>query len=610
MIAPTHFTGEEAAMTIAATSKKNTSAGRALAWLSAMLTALALATPATATESAPDFVATHAAALKASDADTPGWHVVPTEVDRGAGLRTPQDHSKFKQLQGPFTSPEQVTQACLGCHTQAAKQVMSTIHWTWKAWNPVTKQMVGKNEVYNTFCVSPISNEQFCTVCHVGYGSTDPDKFVPFDKRTQDQVDCLVCHDHSKTYRKIPFIGGNPAMAKIAVRPGCNEVYGTDKPYVEPEDLSVVARSVGAPTRYTCGVCHFYGGGGDGVKHGDLDSSMNAPSRAEDVHMDVKGLNFACQKCHESSNHDISGMHYAIDAVPKAGAYMRGGTHNGNAATCQSCHGQTPHKGHDLQSTLVTATLNMHTRTIACETCHIPEYARGGLPTKMDWNYQTAGKLAPNGAPLVIMNKQGWNTYWGVKGSFEWAENVVPSYRWFNGTERWMHIGDKVQDHKHDGVVQVSAIDGSPTDGHSKIWPFKIMHNNQPYDTQTGILAVFHSFGFDNDAFTMNYDWNRSITAGMKEAKLPYSGHYGFTKTEMYWPLTHMVAPKEKALRCMQCHADGGRLQNIDGVYMPGRGRDQQPWIERLGLLAAALALVGVLVHALVRVALWMRRRR
>ncbi|WP_051848932.1 tetrathionate reductase family octaheme c-type cytochrome [Thiomonas sp. FB-Cd] len=575
----------------------------AMGWLAAWL--LALSVPAFGAESAQQFVNANAA----GPADAPTWHVVPKEVDGPVGPETPQDHSKFKQLQGPFTSPEQVTRACLSCHTQAAKQVMSTIHWTWKAWNPKTKQMVGKNEIYNTFCVSPISNEQFCTVCHAGYGSQDPDKFIPFSQRTEDHVDCLVCHDKTKTYRKIPFIGGNPALAKIAVRPGCNEVYGTDKAYVEPEDLAAVAKRVGAPTRYTCGICHFYGGGGDGVKHGDLDSSLNDPPRALDVHMDAKGLNFSCQECHKTTDHNVSGEHYAIDADPKQGAYMRGAAHNGNAVTCQSCHGQAPHVGDNVQSSLVASTLNMHTRDIACETCHIPQFARGGLPTKMDWNYATAGKLAPNGSPLVIMNARGWNTYWGVKGSFRWAENVVPQYRWFNGTETWMHIGEKIQNHEKNGVVQVNAIEGSPTDGQSKIWPFKIHHNNQPYDTRTGILAIFHSFGFDEDSYTMNYNWNTSIATGMKAAHLPYSGHYGFVKTEMYWPIAHMVAPKENALRCVQCHADQGRLQNIDGVYMPGRPRDHQPLIERLGLLVAALALAGVVIHALIRIGLWLRRR-
>jgi octaheme c-type cytochrome (tetrathionate reductase family) len=539
------------------------------------------------------------------------WHAVPEVQHGGVGRRMPQDHSHFPQLKGPFTSPEQVTRACLGCHTAAAHQVMAGIHWTWKAWDPKTRQYVGKNEVYNNFCVSPVSNEQFCTVCHAGYGSTDPDKFIPFAQRTQDHVDCLVCHDQTRTYHKIPFIGGNPALSKIAVRPGCGEVYGTDKPYVLPEDLGHVARHVGPPTRYTCGQCHFYGGGGDGVKHGDLDSSMASPSREEDVHMAPKGLDFSCQQCHRTENHVISGSRYVTDVVPSHGASMRGSPHQGQAASCVSCHGWQPHEAPGLQGRIEAATLNMHTRELACETCHIPEFARGGLPTKMQWNYATAGKLAPNGSPLVINDARGWNTYWGVKGSFRWAENVVPSYRWFNGVERWMTLGSRVGDYRDArGVVQINAIEGSATDGKSRIFPFKIMRTNQPYDTSTGMLAVFHSFGFDKSAYTMGYDWQTSIAAGMKAAKLPYSGHYGFVRTEMYWPIEHMVAPAGQSLRCMQCHADHGRLQDVDGVYIPGRSSDHNAWIERIGRIAAALALAGVAVHALLRLVVWWRRRR
>ena len=28
----------------------------------------------------------------------------------------------------------------------------------------------------------------------------------------------------------------------------------------------------------------------------------------------------------------------------------------------------------------------------------------------------------------------------------------------------------------------------------------------------------------------------------------------------MFWPLSHMVAPKERALQCTDCHGTGGRM--------------------------------------------------
>ena len=41
------------------------------------------------------------------------------------------DHSKHKALQQEFKAGEEVTKACLSCHSEAASQFHKTIHWTW-----------------------------------------------------------------------------------------------------------------------------------------------------------------------------------------------------------------------------------------------------------------------------------------------------------------------------------------------------------------------------------------------------------------------------------------------------------------------------------------------
>ena len=56
------------------------------------------------------------------------------------------------------------------------------------------------------------------------------------------------------------------------------------------------------------------------------------------------------------------------------------------------------------------------------------------------------------------------------------------------------------------------------------------------------------------------FDWNSALRLGAEKANLPYSGDYGFARTAMYWPLSHMVAPKEEALSCTDCHGEGTRL--------------------------------------------------
>ena len=87
----------------------------------------------------------------------------------------------------------------------------------------------------------------------------------------------------------------------------------------------------------------------------------------------------------------------------------------------------------------------------------------------------------------------------------------------------------------------------------------------------------------------------------MKQVHLPYSGHYGFVQTEMYWPINHMVSPKEQSLQCIDCHTrEDGRLASVGGFYMPGR--DYNPLVEHLGVGLLFLTLAGVIIHGTARI--------
>ena len=87
----------------------------------------------------------------------------------------------------------------------------------------------------------------------------------------------------------------------------------------------------------------------------------------------------------------------------------------------------------------------------------------------------------------------------------------------------------------------------------------------------------------------------------MKAAGRRFSGKYGFVSTEMSWPITHMVAPKDDALTCAQCHSKNGRLKNVTGIYMPGRG-DNNQLLDMVGWALALLTLIGVLIHGAGRI--------
>jgi len=502
-----------------------------------------------------------------------------------AATASTTDHSKLEALKGPFTSGPEVTKACLSCHNMAGHQVMKSVHWTWEAKSPTTGKTLGKKWAANNFCGSPISNEPRCTSCHAGYGWADKN----FDFSNQDNVDCLACHDNTGTYKKMATDAGHPLYEDRAYQP--MEGPPVTKQLKAP-DLTKIAQHVGKPGRANCGSCHFSGGGGDGVKHGDLDSSLKNPSRDLDVHMAKDGANMACSDCHTFNEHQPSGSRYAVNPKDKHGFDLPKDDHN--RATCESCHSTTPHK---------KSMLNTHTAKVACQTCHIPEFARGGIATKMLWDWSTAGKMGPDGKPLFVKDDHGHLKYAASKGDFEYGENVRPEYKWYNGTVSQITIKDKLDGYiAKDGVLELNRIEGSAADPDARIWPFKVMRGKQAYDPVNNTLVVNHVFGDDDTALWKNYDFSKSIKAGMDYAGLPYSGKFDFIETRMNWFITHMVAPEEKAVPCAECHTRGedGRLAAITGVYLPGR--DRNTLVDLFGGLAIAGAIGGGLIHGLVRI--------
>ena len=61
------------------------------------------------------------------------------------------DHRKFKQLKEGLKRGPEVTKACLSCHTEAAKQVHDTIHWTWSKKKKGQINKMGKAYTLNSF---------------------------------------------------------------------------------------------------------------------------------------------------------------------------------------------------------------------------------------------------------------------------------------------------------------------------------------------------------------------------------------------------------------------------------------------------------------------------
>ncbi len=502
---------------------------------------------------------------------------------------TTADHASFEALKKEFESGSELTRACLSCHTHAARQLHATIHWKWQYENTKTGQAVGKRRVVNGGFLAISANEPYCARCHIGNEWTKTD--FAFD--AEEQVDCLVCHDTTGTYTSKKM---HQLRAKCSA---CHVVWDKSlaREVVRKPDLEELAKHVGKPSIQNCGACHFYSDGGDGVKHGDLDTSLLEPDRKLDIHMAKDGEGYDCVTCHKTEQHQTPGSRYLPITKDVRGRDVVGGSR----ATCESCHGLSPHPA------TANEHLNDHVARIACQTCHIPAFARGGKPTKTYWDWSTAGRLDGQGKAIVEKDEKGRVTYSSQRGSSRWAENVVPDYIWFNGEIEYITLEDEIDP---DGLVRLNVLNGSPDDPDSRIWPVKTLRGKQPVDTGNKTLLAARFYGKKKDAYWKAYDWQKSIAKGMETAGLSFSGQMAFAETEMRIPINHMVAPAEDSLKCDSCHARNGRLAGLPGIYMPGGGNGYTPLIDLLGILLVSGAFIGVLMHGVLRAFMGTRKNR
>ncbi len=476
------------------------------------------------------------------------------------------DHKKHKALKKDFKSGKEITEACLSCHSEAEHQFQKTVHWTWIDPNSKKDPITGKaGHSINNFCISAnMMHDKKCIECHPGWNGKS------------QGVNCLRCHGMSdfnfkEAFDDLEFISKSNGDDSKTLAMG---VY---------EDIRDAVQDIGRPTRKQCGKCHFNGGGGDGVKHGDLDSSMVKPNKALDVHMGIDGQDFQCVRCHTTRLHQVAGRVYGTAAVSKRRTLIEDDM--SPKIMCESCHGHKPHKKGNKA--------NDHIDKVACQSCHIPTFARVN-PTKIWWDWSKAGKRK-DGKPYAIDGPFGKHTYRSIKGEMKWEKNVKPEYFWFNGALNTLTAKDVINPEK---TVKVSWPEGSCDDKNSRIFPFKVHRGKTPYDkiNKTMLAPVLSG----KSGFWTTLSWPEAFRLGAEYLNIPYSGQYGFVETSYVYPTTHMVAPKENVLACNECHTrKNGRLAKLAGFYMPGR--DNLKVLDYMGSIIAIVSLGGVLLHGLGR---------
>ena len=149
-----------------------------------------------------------------------------------------------------------------GFAKDAASDLMKTSHWTWESSRSAcpgarnSGQSIGRTSQINNFCIGAQGNENKLPPA---MRATDGRAGVPNSRNTRTW-DCLACH-------------AEPG----AVRQGCGATRR------RRWTLLAAAEACAPPRARTAAKCHFDGGGGNGVKHGDLDQNLYFPGRSLDV---------------------------------------------------------------------------------------------------------------------------------------------------------------------------------------------------------------------------------------------------------------------------------------------------------------------------------------
>jgi hypothetical protein len=431
-------------------------------------------------------------------------------VDEGCLSEPPTDGHEGLTYTGPGM--------CVGCHTVEASDMFASTHYQWQGDAPYMKtgpMKQGKaSGAVNTYCGNVTGNWGGCSACHVGRGLVPE---VTLSQPQLENIDCLVCHQ--KEYKRIKVNG-------LMVPDTANMTISMDR----------AVQTVHMPERANCLGCHAKAGGGDAVKRGDLAlATIKTADRNYDVHMSTTGANLDCQSCHVVQNHRFPGK--GSDLRP---------TDLDVQVECTNCHSSKPHS---------SSNINKHTARVACQTCHIPVYAKNASDTLADeatevnrsWQLGSESLSSPLHPVLTKAN------------------NIMPQYKFWNRYSINYLLGDIARIDPETGAYPTSRPQGSVNDG--KLYPFKYKTSDYPLRTASQELIAL-----DTSVFFATANADDAAKSGLKNMGYSENDSYEWVTTDTYQLLNHQVGPKGQALQCANCHLNKGRM-DLQGAlgYAPSR---------------------------------------
>ena len=469
--------------------------------------------------------------------------------------------------------------SCVDCHEEATEEAFHSNHYQMEN---VVRDVLGKGAVpaggklaYNDFCgaifwkgkvnvnyigkallkAPPPEHADLkgsfiatgCSMCHGNSMGLIP-KLEPTEEQLAN-VDCLSCHADPKVY---------PAGAK-GVKTGAKEVYkdenGTWRYRVKVPLEKLAKAIVKTPPKDQCLLCHAFSGGGPGFKRPNLEPALLGEVKEEiDVHL-ARGMN--CTDCHVFKEHQL--------ALKSPDTWARSA--KAKAPACADCHEQR-HTRPVLGWVLET----FHKDKVACQTCHIPRYAKA-IPTDThrDWSK----------AEFSVKMKR-WEP------EIRFGQNLTPVYRFWNEKTRVAYLYPEPAEVKEGKIVYAAPVSKGAkraglfykTDG--KVYPFKYHEAVVPFDPEKKVpVPVKVGLVFATG------DTKKAAQVGAKLAGLNFTGDY--VTLVRYMSVNHGVEPAKNALFCLDCH--GPTLRR-----MPWHELGYGHYPEIAFTLAVLVGLVALLV--------------
>ncbi len=187
--------------------------------------------------------------------------------------------------------------------------------------------------------------------------------------------------------------------------------------------------------------------------------------------------------------------------------------------------------------------ITRHVARVACQVCHIPNYARDAADTSAPETTETHRDWrnpheTPSGAihPTPIL--QG---------------DLTPQYRWWNGQSTSYLLYDDAGVDQQTGRIPTSRPQGSIKSG--QLYPFKYKTATQPLvEGDNQLIAL------DTSVYFSTGDVVAAVVSGLTNMGYAPTEPYSWVETDTFQLITHEVAPRSEALSCQNCHTGNQRM--------------------------------------------------